>query len=426
MTLALLLTAATGAWAQSTFQVKELTADMVSGWSANDNTPFELSELPGFVEFISLDEAKAWADVPSSGRVSLIYKFEDGKFSCVDFVNGQLDNPATSTLTAHYAAYNRIHGTAGPDWTFKIYYTTATPFAITWSAATPNTASIAKMPAGNVTVNVDYFPKAELAMSTDATPVALAPTAINDVPANTDAPIVTPGTVKNIGDSEVKQGTLKYFVKQADGNTAPEAPDYDDKGWSDQVPTAVGRAQGKAYVWYYIEGAEPDNIADRTDANTRSDSDIMPLGTSGFVTLAAEPEYTVELNDATAEADNWKAGKNGATPAAFPLEGVKKGDKVTVKYEGERKVIGVKAEKAKTITIGTQKYTVLNGETWQQLINRLQLDWTLVQYESWNVRNDCDCIYVSSNGSSWSKLDLSSQDAPIDTDMQYKWINICD
>ena len=344
MTLALLLTAATGAWAQSTFQVKELTADMVSGWTATDNTPFNLSDIPGFVQFISLDEAKAWADVPSSGRVSLIYKFKDGELYCVDFVNGQLDNPATSTLTAHKAAYNRIHGSAGPDWTFKIYYTTATPFAITWSAATPNTASIAAMPAGNVTVSVDYFAQAELAESG-------APAAIADVPANTDEPIVTPGTVANIGTSEVKQGTLMYFVSQSTGETAPEAPDYDDDGWSEDVPTANGLAQGKAYVWYYIKGAEPDQVTDRTDDNTRNDSDIMPLGTTGFVTLDAEPTYDVSLNKtdlAEGEPAKWSAKSTNVAEVNLgtnDLKGVKKSETVTVTYTGSKKVIGVKAEK---------------------------------------------------------------------------------
>lgn len=219
-----------------------------------------------------------------------------------------------------------------------------TPFAITWSAATPNTASIDKMPAGNVTVSVEYFPQAELAESG-------APAAIADVPANTDEPIVTPGTVANIGTSEVKQGTLKYFVKQATGNTAPTAPDYDTDGWSEDVPTANGLAQGNAYVWYYIKGAEPANIADRTDDNTRSDSDIMPLGTTGFVTLDAEPTYDVSLNKtdlAEGEPAKWSAKSTNVAEVNLgtnDLKGVKKSETVTVTYSGTKKIIGVKAAK---------------------------------------------------------------------------------
>ena len=215
------------------------------------------------------------------------------------------------------------------------------------------------MPAGNVEVSVDYFAQAELAMSTGTTPVALAPAAIADVPANTDDPIVTAGTVANIGTSEVKQGTLMYFVKQSTGNTAPDAPGYNTEGWSENVPTANGLAQGDAYVWYYIKGAEPANIADRTDDNTRSDSPITALGTNGIVTLDAEPTYDVTLNAeglSDEEAANWKAATGDNDPAAFPLEGVKKGQTVTVTYSGTRHVKGLKAEKkaaAKTLSEAT-------------------------------------------------------------------------
>ena len=312
------------------------------------------------------------------------------------------------------------------------------PFPISWSATAPNTASIAAMPAGNVTVNVKYYPQAELATSTGETPELLAPAAIADVPANTDGPIVTAGTVANIGTSEVKQGTLKYFVKQADGNTAPTAPDYDDDGWTDKVPTADGLAQGKAYVWYYIEGAEPASIADRTDDNTRSDSDIMPLGTDGFVTLAAEPTYTVSLNKtdlAEGEPALWSAKSTNVTTAVNlgtkDLEGVKKSETVTVTYSGSKKIIGVKAEKKaeeKTITIDEQLYTVLKGETWSQFITRNQLS-------SWSVKkntettwivckdNQSATLHVSSDGPIPTLLELTTEDAPIDTDKQYTWAN---
>lgn len=261
-----------------------------------------------------------------------------GPYDCMPITeDGKVGN--AWVVTSISGSDIRIGGTIYPE---------PTPFAITWSAATPNTASIDKMPAGNVTVNVEYFPQAEFAKSTDATPVALAPTAIANVPANTDAPIVTPGTVANIGTSEVKQGTLKYFVKQADGNTAPTAPDYDTDGWSENVPTANELKQGKAFVWYYIKGAEPANIAERTDDNTRSDSDIKPLGTTGYVTLDPEPTYDVTLNAeglSDEEAAAWKVAKGTDQPAAFPLEGVKKTETVTVTYSGTKKIIGVKAEK---------------------------------------------------------------------------------
>ena len=269
MTLALLLTAATGAWAQSTFQVKELTADMVSGWSATDNTPFELSDLPGFVQFISLDEAKAWADIPSSGRVSLIYKFEDGKFSCVEFVNGQLDDPATSTLTAHKAAYNRIHGSAGPDWTFKIYYTTATDFPITWDA-TAKTASIAAMPAGNVTVNVKYYPQATADGAVTATTGAIA---------TTDAPLVTIDT-----DMLTGADGMKYYVSET--NTAP---DYTTDGWTTDVPNAKNYTEAKTlYLWYYPLGRVGQTADDIYSDGNMNDEPLV-------LSVAPLPTYDIAI-----------------------------------------------------------------------------------------------------------------------------------
>ena len=301
--------------------------------------------------------------------------------------------------------------------------TSATPFAITWSAATPNTATLTNgMPAGNVTVSVDYFPQAEFATSTDAT---LAPTAIADVPANTDGAIVEAGTVANIGTSEVKQGTLMYFVKQADGNTAPTAPDYDDDGWTDKVPTADGLQEGNAYVWYYIKGAEPAQGTDRTDDNTRSDSDIKALGSNGYVTLAAEPTYDVTLNDeglSTDEAAAWKVAKGTDDPAAFPLEGVKKGQTVTVTYSGDRKVIGVKAEKKATkltITIpatanaAALTLDVTGCTTWEQILNQ---NITTLDYEGDGVYGQTSNCYILDGNN--NRLNLNT---PYDPTTNYHW-----
>ena len=266
---------------------------------------------------------------------------------------------------------------------------TATPVPLTWDAATPNTATLTNgMPAGNVTVSVDYFAQAELAKSTDAT---LAPTAIDNVPANTDAPIVTPGTVANIGTSEVKQGTLMYYVsttEMTDAQLQALTPDQ----WSADVPTADGLKQGDVYVWYYIQGAEPANIADRTDDNTRSDSDIKPLGTDGIVTLAAEPTYYVSLNKtgmAEGEPAKWSAKSTNVTTAVnlgeADLEGVKKSETVTVTYSGTKKVLGVKAEKkaaTKKLTLTGTCYTTsgyvtksleieyTDNDTWKDIADR--------------------------------------------------------
>ena len=206
-----------------------------------------------------------------------------------------------------------------------INYTSATGPEVAWNKAA-KTGSFT-MPGGNVTLEPDYYPQAEL---------AAAPTAINDVPATTDGAILNAGTVKKAIDDEMVtdlQGTVMYYAAQVSGDAAPTAPDYDAEGWTEEVPTAANFAQGKVYVWYYIKGADGNG-----DQYIFSDSEITALGTEGYVTLAAAPTYAVTFADDTAEPDKW---------TAEPNEGVKKGQTVTVTYTGTKKVLGVKAEKKK-------------------------------------------------------------------------------
>ena len=200
-----------------------------------------------------------------------------------------------------------------------------TPVPLTWDAATPNTATLTNgMPAGNVTVSVEYFPQAAL---------TAAPTAIDNVPATTDGAIVKAGTVANIGETETAQGTVMYYAMQS--ATAPTAPDYDATGWTDKVPTATDFAEGNVYVWYYIKGAEPASGTDRTDANTCSDSEITALGTTGYVTIAAEPTYAVSLKEGTEDANKWTIKPTEAKP----------GTEITATYSGTKRVKSVKAVK---------------------------------------------------------------------------------
>ena len=180
------------------------------------------------------------------------------------------------------------------------------------------------MPGGNVELEPEYYPQAEL-----TTP----PTAIDNVPATTDGAIVNAGTVKNIGETETAQGTVMYYAVQS--ATAPTAPDYDATGWTDKVPTATDFAEGNVYVWYYVKGADGD------ETSTFNDGAITKLGESGYITLLAAPTYAITFADDTAEPDKWTASPNA---------NVTKGDKVTVTYTGAKKVLGVKAEKKAPVT----------------------------------------------------------------------------
>lgn len=263
-----------------------------------------------------------------------------------------------------------------------------------------------KMPGGNVTLEPEYYPQAAL---------TAAPTAINDVPATTDGAIVKAGTVANIGSTETAQGTVMYYVSPTALDDAALLALAADK-WTADVPTAAHLAQGKAYVYYYVRGNDSD-----TDEENFSDGDILAANALQ-VTLGAAPTYAVTFAEGTPETDKWTASPNA---------GVKKGTPVTVTYTGSKKVIGVKAEKKKaaekTIKIDGQDYTVLDGETWKQFITRNKLSgWyvDLMKLSTWGVFIDepYSKLHVSSDGTNWTQLVFSSQDAPIDTDKQYKWV----
>ena len=259
MTLVALLALTTHAWAQEQSETIATTGDNIV-----EGTHFTISNGESWVDSDGMNADGGITVTPKNGeiitKVVISCTYHSG------YVND--DNTSVSSGTKEITSYGEtitVTGVNASTFTFTcsdfepqfgqfvVYYTetpTGTPFAITWTEATKTATLTNGMPAGNVTVSVDYFAQAELAKRTDPTPVELSPAPIPNVPANTDAPIVTAGTVANIGTSEVKQGTLMYFVIQPTGNTEPTAPDYDTKGWSETVPTANGLKQGDAYVWY--------------------------------------------------------------------------------------------------------------------------------------------------------------------------------
>ncbi len=193
---------------------------------------------------------------------------------------------------------------------------TTYPFPITWDATNKTTGF--NLPAGNVFMTVEYYPAAA---------VATAPAAKSDIKATTADAIVEAGTVAKIGETENAQGTLMYYAVQSE--TAPEAPDYDNQGWSDKVPTAADFNQGNVYVWYYVKGADGDA------ESTFNDGAITKLGETGYVTLAAPPTYAITLKEDTEEADKWTISPAEAT----------KGTTITATYTGTKKVIGMTVTK---------------------------------------------------------------------------------
>ena len=146
MTLALLLTAVTGAWAQTAFGVKEITADMLPASWSTDNSAVTADDLAkfGFME-VTEAEAQAWTGAPQQGNVRLIYT----PCKSVNWVKGE-GGYSTSSYT-HKIFYSCLNGQ-------RIFITTElTEWELT-PDADKKVWTLAKMPGSNVELQVEYEP----------------------------------------------------------------------------------------------------------------------------------------------------------------------------------------------------------------------------------------------------------------------------
>ena len=108
--LVLLMTAATGAWAQQVLRVKPITEEMATLWTEDGgSTLLTPDHLPGFCPATE-DEAKQWADVPQEGTAILIYDIDDPddpeastNVSYVQFYNGQYQQSVSQTECPIYS-----------------------------------------------------------------------------------------------------------------------------------------------------------------------------------------------------------------------------------------------------------------------------------------------------------------------------------
>ena len=156
MTLALLVTAVSGAWAQSSLKVVEI--EMPAEW-AKDQSFMTAGDLPGF-KASSLKEAQAWTGAPKTGAAYLFYAFEGEEVYFVYFENGEARQESQTTIMKD--------GIFSMKSMAKFYYT-AEPTE--WSLTPDETGknwTLAKMPASNVELQVEYFAESNLFLSKDA------------------------------------------------------------------------------------------------------------------------------------------------------------------------------------------------------------------------------------------------------------------
>jgi len=110
LTLALLLTAVGGAWAQSSLNVVEF--EVPANWEGDDSY-VTAADLTGF-KASTLDEAKAWKGAPA-GMAMLIYAFDGDKICFVPFNEGAAYSEDKITYTKDDFFYMKSIA--------KIYYT---------------------------------------------------------------------------------------------------------------------------------------------------------------------------------------------------------------------------------------------------------------------------------------------------------------
>jgi len=316
MTLALLLTAVTGAWAQGTLNVVEI--EVPDEW-AKDNNPVTAGDLPGF-KASTYAEAQAWTGVPQTGRVFLIFAFDGDAAHYVDFEYG---SPADvkDKLTKSWIFSRKSE--------YKFFNTAEPPIEVT-PGSSANTWTFS-MPGSDVVLTPIYAKAAAFATTgTESEVKTLLPEAAEGVIAGTDASLIAEGTgiVAFAGTSaEVKQGTLMYAI----GTSATEAPALTD--FSATVPTAKNIADDGAdvYVWYYIKGADAPEGQQATEENTFNDSEpacltVTVLTNKFDIQFNAANANTIEAGKATVT-----VGGTAATVTEGKLEAIKMGSEVKLK-----------------------------------------------------------------------------------------------
>ena len=318
MTLALLLTAATGAWATDDLIIKEITVP--SEWN-DDNAYLTVDEMTGFKDFSSLtdDEARALLNSVPTGKVLIFYGAgaSSNSFKLVQ-------NNGTKVYVGEMPFTHK--DLFGEKDNYKYYYTASDAIKVT-PGSSANTWTFS-MPGSDVVLTPIYAKAAAFATTgTEPEVKTLLPEAAEGVIAGTDASLIKEGTgiVAFAGEStDVTQGTVMYAI----GTSATEVPELTE--FSATAPTAKNVADDGAtvYVWYYIQGADaPESEAatlDNTFDNTEPACLTVQVLTNKFdITFNAANANTIEAGKATVT-----VGGTAATVTEGKLQGVKMGSEV--------------------------------------------------------------------------------------------------
>lgn len=378
MTLALLLTAVTGAWAGEEPQLLTTITFDANGPVYSESGIVTLSSTGSGITNAGIyciapisptETMVATVDVATGKDVSkvvfygyegddFVYPLEDTEAPYVCYANAEGRVRSLSSDLSNYVGVYRIGK-------IEVYGHAEPAIDVKWDAATKT--GTFTMPAFDVEIAPIYAPVAQWAKVEN---VDQLPTAIEGIYAESTDAIVTAGTVAKIGETENAQGTLMYAI----GTSATEQPAL--TAFSATLPTAKDiTTAGDVYVWYYIKGADTPEGETATAENTFNDSEICTtplkvtvLNNKFDIQFKAANDNTIEAGKATVT-----VGGTAATVTEGKLEGVKMGSevKVTAK-EGYkfRKVEVKKVPALKTITIEGMQLKYVEGDTWQQAIER--------------------------------------------------------
>ena len=326
MTLALLLTAVSGAWATDVYVVGNGTGNWLNdavwdpGVAGN-----KMTEQNG-VYSITFTNVGA--------NPELLFKFAingtwNENFGCSSTDVNKL-NKTNSNIEAD--GNNILFGLTEPaDVTISFNLSELTYMISTngmkvgddtpveWVAATKT--GTFTMPGSDVVLTPIYAKAAAFATTgTEPEVKTLLPEAAEGVIAGTDASLIAEGTgiVAFAGTStEVKQGTLMYAI----GTSATEAPAL--TAFSATVPTAENVADDGAdvYVWYYIQGADTPDGQEATEENTFNDSEICatPIEVS-----VLSNKFNIAFKAANANTIEGQNGKGTVTVKTGDAEAVDK------------------------------------------------------------------------------------------------------
>ena len=319
--LVLLLTAASGAWAQTETPLVTIQASENSTFTSGSKTFNDIATVTitgnGYID------VSGWAScmltvTPADGVTITSVKFYGS-------VNGDVVEDTSSPFEAENKydsnvsrEVTKVNGTKAFDYgvtKIEVYGTAEPPIEVAWDASTKT--GTFSMPGSDVVLTPQYAPTAKWDV---VETVPQQPAALEGIIAGQDAAIVTAG--------QSAQGTVMYAVT----TTAETAPALE--AFSATVPTAKTYDDATTlYVWYYIQGHDTPDGQQATEENTFNDSEIsatplkVDILTNKFdIQFNAANANTIEAGKATVT-----VGGTAATVTEGKLQGVKMGSEVKVK-----------------------------------------------------------------------------------------------